>query len=90
MHWPGTYISEKHNTLCFIVLWLLYRFKSEWLTNGYSNKQNIEEAYGRKEITKGERDALMAVHDRDCKEATEPSALDLEFLNKKYSMILSV
>ena len=32
----------------------------------------------------------MAVHDRDRKEATEPSAQDLEFLNKKYSMILSV
>ena len=72
------------------VLWLLYRFKKEWLTNGYSDKQKIEEDYGCEVLTKEERDALMAVHDRDRKEATAPSVQDLEFLNKKYSMIVSV
>ena len=41
-------------------------------------------------LTKEERDALMAVHDRDRKEAIAPSTQDLEFLNKKYSMIVSV
>ena len=70
--------------------WLLYRFKKEWLTNGYSDKQKIEEDYSREVLTKEERDALMAVHDRGRKEATAPSAQDIEFLNEKYSMIVSV
>ena len=56
----------------------------EWLIDGYHDKQKIEEDYKYKKLTKKERDALMAVHDCDRREATEPSAKDLEFLNKIY------
>ena len=57
---------------------------TEWLTNGYQDKRKIEEDYACKVLTKEKRDALMAVHDCDRKEATEPSAKDIEFLNKLY------
>ena len=60
------------------------RFMKEWLTNGYDDKQKIEEDYECKVLTKKKRDALMAVHDCNRKEAIEPSAKDLEFLNKIY------
>ena len=56
----------------------------EWLTNGYDDKQKIEEDYKCKNLVKKKRDALMAVHDCDRREVTEPSAKDLEFLNKIY------
>ena len=56
----------------------------EWLTNGYDDKQKIEEDYACKVLTREKRDAFMAIHDCDRKEATEPSAKDLEFLNKIY------
>ena len=56
----------------------------EWLTNGYHDKQKIEEDYRCEVLTKEKRDALMAIHDCDRKEAIVPSAKDLEFLNTKY------
>ena len=56
----------------------------EWLTNGYHDKHKIEDDYKCKKLTKKKRNALMAVHDCDRREATEPSAKDLEFLNKIY------
>ena len=56
----------------------------EWLTNGYHDKKKIEEDYRCKVLTREKRDALLAVHDHDRKEAILPSAKDLEFLNKQY------
>jgi hypothetical protein len=60
------------------------RFMKEWLTNVYQDKQKIENDYECKVLTKKKRDALMAIHDHDRREATEPSAKDLELLNKIY------
>ena len=56
----------------------------EWLIDGYEDKRKIEEDYELKVLTKKEKEALMAVHDCDRRVATEPSAKDLEFLNKIY------
>ena len=66
------------------------RFMTEWLLDGYHDKQKIEDDYKCKKLTKKKRDALMAVHDCDRREATEPSAKDLEFLNKIYRSTMPV
>ena len=61
------------------------RFKKEWLKYGLDDRNNIEIFREKEIITEKVKNALLAVH--DCHPGalpTQPSAKDLELVNKEY------
>ena len=64
----------------------LFRFKVEWLTNGYSNKVNVERDLQSGILSEKVAKALLGVHKRCEAEAlpTQPSVLDIKLLKQAY------
>ena len=60
-----------------------YRCKKSWLTQGYSNKEYLDEQST--SLPKELKAALYGIHKRDGNVVTEPSRIDLDFLSAKYS-----
>ena len=66
-----------------MLLSIIYRFKTSWLTQGYSDKEYLDKQS--KFLSKELKAALHGIHKRDGNVVTKPSRVDLDFLSAKYS-----
>ena len=64
-----------------------YRFRKEWLTSGYSNKDTVLRDLRQKKLSENSAKALLGVHRRHESLADEPSELDMELLITIYKGI---
>ena len=65
-----------------------YRCKVTWLTNGYSDKTNIERDRKHGILSEKVANALLGVHKRHDKLAEKPSEKDIQLLKEVYSGII--
>ena len=64
-----------------------FRFKSGWLTNGYSKRAKIEQDLKSGKLTGAEANVLLGVHSHCNQLASRPSKLDLHLLSSVYYQV---
>ena len=62
----------------------LFRFKVDWLTNGYSDEKQVEKNRKKGILTEKVAAALLGVHKRHRVLAHKPSPLDIQLLKDVY------
>ena len=67
---------------CYFITTELFRFKVEWLKNGYSDKKTVER--DREKLGDKVADALLGVHKRHRALAKQPSGKDIQLLKQVY------
>ena len=64
-----------------------FRFKTGWLTNGYSKQVKIKQDLKSGKLTGAEANVLLGVHSHCNKLASRPSKLDLHLLSSVYYQV---
>ena len=62
----------------------MYRFRKTWLTHGYHDKSKVEKDRDDGVLEPEVADSLLGVHERHRSITYEPSALDIETLQRAY------